>query len=1261
MTGGKETGFKDVNIVKPNSTATQNTQQAEIEEPLAGSSNVQQSPTGRSPEHMIDHWKSFLAVSSKEPSKNLQQNISPKTQTSQLSDISQSQHNKDQQYNYSNVGTIISLPNNTVQFQKSETSPVNIVTSHENRTLTVDPKQYGNPDYQVHTAGKFQNHDINTRHQSITFANSSSQPESNVSSPEHRLVIAENIEQSVVPTKKTKSNVNWNMEKLVQNDADMSTEKNKILTNLHNNESKLHQGILKSTQPAKEQHNRSYFYGSQGGQQISEPEKRVNLMFKQPAQQHDMNTSVQDQRNLQKTNYQSPPFTLATPQNIHQMQLQSQYLYSAHQPSQTHGQQPPNHENNYPNLQVNQEQYTPHNPFQQPKYLPNLPNQQPHNPPSIVNQHNQYPPNTSNQTLQYQSNLPNQQLQYQHNLPNQQLQYQTDTTNQHPQYSPNTPYQQVQYSPNMANQQLMCSPITANQQLQNTPTNTAYQHLQHAPTNTANQQLQHAPQNTDNQQLQHAPQNTGNQQLQHAPQNTGNQQLQHATPKHTAYQKLHSPPNTANQKLQHSPTNTVNQQLQHAPPNTGNQQLQNAQPKQTAYQKLQHAPPKTANQQPQYSQNTANQQLQYSPNTGNQQLQHTSMHMANQQPPYSPNTAYQQLSNTLKKQPPYSPNTADQSQLYSSNITSQQLLYSPAKVEQQLPYPENISSQQFGFHEQYPPNKANEEQVSQLKHESFNKNIADQQDFQQSGQKHESFNTDQPLTQDNHHQQVAKIERGQHGQNRIEIHHSNLNMQPTAQQIQNQQTQVQKSSLVSQELQHTQTQNGSLYAHAALSPFTKQTRSTGGTVEAENQHAGQRSTILDVKVTDDHKKEKIQSQKRKIQSKHTTKDSIQKIELDFIASPPVLFTPEYLMLKIPKQETTNAKAVSNEIHKRRGQSPVDGSESLEAGPVKKLKLEEVRISTANIDQYPESEFRRSVQINKRGFKKYLLSKYEEDKRMIAHSKTKIQCEKTGPPPNKDSVLHATSNIPLKRTYASCDLAPKGPTPDCVGNSINEHFAMSVANKENTKISRNDINVMFDKEKNTESSKLCNEQSSVLEPILSDLENTSTSFPTENGSEISLNQIRLDLAMSSDSSVASDHEKSFKNDNASQGRIRSDPCSEIADCADSGHLLGHEDISTNSRDKNNHTSSKPVTVISTFFSQITNQTILKSFNQGRNVGFLIDFNPRRFGIVEHEDHHEQNFNAIPAKPTFSYRKMTENQRWNNLLAVRNTAQKFTQTV
>lgn len=268
--------------------------------------------------------------------------------------------------------------------------------------------------------------------------------------------------------------------------------------------------------------------------------------------------------------------------------------------------------------------------------------------------------------------------------------------------------------------------------------------------------------------------------------------------------------------------------------------------------------------------------------------------------------------------------------------------------------------------------------------------------------------------------------------------------------------------------------------------------------------------------------------------------------------------------------------------------------------------------------------------------------------MLAHSITKIQCEKPGPPPNNDSVLYASSNIPLKRTYASCDLAPKSPAPDDICETTNEHTAS------NTKLSRNDINILLDKEITTASPKQHNEQSCVQKPSLANLDSTSTSFPTENGSEISLNQIRLDLTMSSDSSVASDTEKSLKND-VSQ-------CSEIADCTDSRHLLGHDD-STNARDKNNHTSIKPVTVLSTFFSQSTNQMILPSFDLARNVSFLIDFKPRRFGIIEHEDHLGQNFNAIPAKPTFSYR-MTQNQRWNNLLAVRNTAllyQKFTQTV
>lgn len=274
--------------------------------------------------------------------------------------------------------------------------------------------------------------------------------------------------------------------------------------------------------------------------------------------------------------------------------------------------------------------------------------------------------------------------------------------------------------------------------------------------------------------------------------------------------------------------------------------------------------------------------------------------------------------------------------------------------------------------------------------------------------------------------------------------------------------------------------------------------------------------------------------------------------------------------------------------------------------------------------------------------------------MLAHSITKIQCEKPGPPPNNDSVLYASSNIPLKRTYASCDLAPKSPAPGGICETTNEHTALSVGNKDNTKLSRNDINILLDKEITTASPKQHNEQSCVQKPSLANLDNTSTSFPTENGSEISLNQIRLDLTMSSDSSVASDTEKSLKND-VSQ-------CSEIADCTDSRHLLGHDD-STNARDKNNHTSIKPVTVLSTFFSQSTNQMIFPSFDLGRNVSFLIDFKPRRFGIIEHEDHLGQNFNAIPAKPTFSYR-MTQNQRWNNLLAVRNTAllyQKFTQTV
>ncbi|XP_076100809.1 uncharacterized protein LOC143069645 [Mytilus galloprovincialis] len=1045
MAGGKETGFKDFNIVKPNSPATQNSPHAEIEQPTAGSSNVQQSPT-----------------------------------------------------------------------------------------------------------------------------------ESNVSSPEHRLVIAENIEQSLVPTKTPKSNVKWNIEKLVQNDDDMSLEKNKILMNLHNDERKPPQGILKSTPSIKEQHNRPYLYGSQKGQQISEPEKRVNLMFKQPAQQRDLNKSVQEQRNLQNI-HQSPSSPLATPQNVHQMQPQSQYLYSANQPSQTHGQQPAYHENNYPNLQVNQQQYTPNNAYQQPKYPQNIQNQQLQNPPSIANQQRQCPPNSTNQPIQYQSNLTNHQLQHP-----------TDSAYQQLQFPPNTAYQQQQYSTNMTNHQILYSPNMSNQELQYTPPNTANQQSQFS-FNPANQQLPYSS-NMARQQLQFSP-NTGNKHLQYSS-NMDNQQS-HV---HVYSQKM------TNHQLQHTPSKTADQHLQHSPIK--------------------------ADQQTSYSKNTVNQKLKYT--------QH----------------------NTTKQ----SQDTADQQQLYSSNMTCQQPPYSPEKVNQTHQYSQNISRQPFGSREQYPPNKDNEEhvQVSQLKHESFNKSIADQQDFQQSGQKHESFYTDQPLTQDHHPQQVAKVERAQQEQNRIENHHPNLGNQPTAQHIQNQHTEVQTSSLASQRLQHTPTQNGSIYAHAAISPYTKQARSTGETVIAENQHAGQISTIPNAKETDDNKKEKIQSQKRKALPACKMKDSKQNIELDFIASPPVLFTPEYLMLKIPKQEKSNSKAVSNEKNKKRSQSPVDGSESLESGPVKKLKLEEARICTASIDQYPESEeSRRNVQIHKRGFKKYLLSRYEEDKRMLAHSITKIQCEKPGPPPNNDSVLYASSNIPLKRTYASCDLAPKDPAPDGVGNKTNERIALSVGNKENTKISRNDINVVLDKETNTESPKQCNEQSSVQEPILSDLDNTSTFFPTENGSEISLNQIRLDLTMSSDSSVASDTEKSLKND---VSQCSGDQCSEIADCTDSTHLLGHDD-STNARDKNNHTSIKPVTVLSTFFSQSTNQMILPSFDQGRNIGFLIDFNPRRFGIIEHEDHLEQNFNAIPAKPTFSYR-MTQNQRWNNLLAVRNTAllyQKFTQTV
>ncbi|XP_052079266.1 uncharacterized protein LOC127717593 [Mytilus californianus] len=1080
MSGGKEAVFKDVNIVKPNSKATQNSQQTEIEQPTAGSSNVQQSPKGRSPEHMIDHWKSFLAVSSKEPPKKLQQNVSPKTQTSQLSDITQSLHNKGEQYSSSNVGAIISIPNNTVQFQKSETSPVNIATSRGNRIITADQNQYGIPEYQVHTAGNFQDQNINLRQQPITFINSSPQPESNVSSPEHKLVIAENIEQSLVPTKSVsptktpKNNVKWNMNKLVQNDDDMSTEKNKILTNLHNDESKPHHGILKSTQPAKVEDNRSYFHGSQRGQQISEPGNRVNLMFKQPIRQHEIYKSVHEQQNAQTMNYQSPSPQPANPQNVHQIQPQSQYLHSVHQPDQIHGQQPNKRENNYPNLQINHEQYTPHNPYQQLKYPPNMPNQQQQN----LHQQLQYPPYTTDQPLQY---LPN--------LANQQLQYQTETANQQLQYSPNTSYQQLQYSSNMANQQLFYSPSTANQQQQYTP------------------------------------------------------------------------PNTANQQAQYSHD--------------------------------------TANQQLPYSSNMASQQLHYSPNTGNQNLQYTSLNMANQQ-----------------------------------------LQYPPKIVDQQLQYPQNMSSQLFGSREQYPPNKANEErvQVLQPKHESFNKNRDDQQDFRQSGQKHESFYPDHQLTQDNYYQQDAKIERGQQGKNRIEIYHPNLNNQPTARQIQNQQTEVQTSSLSSQKLQHTPTQNGSIYAL----PFTQPIRCTGQAATADIQHAEQRSTIPNAQAAEYHKKENTQSQKRKLQQKRNKNDNTQKIELDFIASPPVLFTPEYLMLKIPKQETSNAKAVSNEKNKKRDQSPVDGAESFKSGPVKKLKLEEVRISTANIDQYPESEVsRRSAQIYKRGFKKYLLSRYEEDKRILVHSKTKILCEKSSPPPNKESIIHASSNIPLKRTHASCDLAPKDPEPD--DKKPIKNVQMSVGNKE-------DINLLLDKKTNRESAKQQSEQSVGQEQILEDLDNITTSIPTENESDVSLDQIRLDLAMSSDSSMASDHESSSKNNITSRD---SDTCSETADCANSRYL-GHEDNSSNARDKNNHTSSKPVTVISTYYSQITNHQILPSFDQGRNVGFLIDFKPRRFGIVEHEDHQGLNFNAIPAKDTFSYRIMPHDPPWNNLSALRKTA-------
>ncbi|CAC5396097.1 unnamed protein product [Mytilus coruscus] len=982
MSGGKEAGFKDVNIVKPNSKATQNSQQTEIEQPTAGSSNVQQSPKGRSPEHMIDHWKSFLAVSSKEPSKKIQQNVSPKTQTSQLSDIPQSLHNKGEQYGSSNVGAIISLPDNTGQLKKLKTSPVNIATSHGNRIITADPNQYVIPEYQVHTAGNFQDQNINLRQQPITFINSSPQPESNVSSPEHKLVIAENIEQTLVPkklvspTKTPKTNVKWNMNKLVQNDDDMSTEKKKILTNLYNDESKPHHGILKSTQPAKVEHNHSYFHGNQRGQNISEPGKRVNRMFKQPVQQHEIYKSVHEQQNVQTMNYQSQSSQPAYPQNVHQIQPQSQYLHSVHQPDQIHGQQPNKRENNYPNLQINHEQYTPHNPYQQLKYPPNMPNQQLQYSSNIANQQLQYPPNTTYQPLQYQSNLANQQLQYP-----------TDTANQQLQYLPNTANQQLQYSSNMANQQLFYSPNTANQQQQYTPSN-------------------------------------------------------------------------------------------------------------------------TANQQPQYSHNTANQQLPYPSNMASQQLQYS----------YSPNTGNQQLQYT------------------SLNTANKQLQYPPKIANQQLQYPQNISSQHFGSREQYPSNKANEEhvQVLQPKHESFNTNRDDQQDFRQSGHKHENVYSDHQLTQDNYPQQFAKIERGQQGKNRIESYHPNLNNQSTARQIQNQQTEVQTSSLSSQKLQHTPTQNESIYAYAALSPFTQQVRSTGEIVTVDNQHAGQRSTILNAQVADDHKKGNTQSQKRKLQQKRNTKDNTQKIELDFIASPPVLFTPEYLMLKIPKQETSNAKAVSNEKNKKRGQSPVDGAESLESGPVKKLKLEEVRISTANIDQYPESKVsRRSAQICKRGFKKYLLSRYEEDRRMLAHSKTKILCEKSSPTPNKE-----------------------------------------------------------------ESAKQQSEQSVGQEQILEDLDNITTSIPTEDESEISLDQIRLDLAMSSDSSMASDHETSSKNNITSRD---SETCSEKADCANSRHL-GHEDNSSNARDKNNHTSSKPVTVISTYYSQITNHQILPSFDQGRNVGF-----------------------------------------------------------
>lgn len=882
MAGGKETGFKDFNIVKPNSPATQNSPHAEIEQPTAGSSNVQQSPTGRSPEHMIDHWKSFLAVSSKEPSKNskLQQNVSSKTQTSQLSDIPNSQYNKSEQYSYGNVGTIISLPNNTAQFQNSETSPVNIVTSRGNQIFTVDPNQYVNPECQVLTTGNFQDQNTSLQKQPITFFNSSPQPESNVSSPEHRLVIAENIEQSLVPTKSVsprktpKSNVKWNIEKLVQNDDDMSLEKNKILMNLHNDERKPPQGILKSTPPIKEQHNRPYFYGSQKGQQITEPEKRVNLMFKQPAQQRDLNKSVQEQRNLQNI-HQSLSSPLASPQNVHQMQPQSQYLYSAHQSSQIQGQQHSKRENNYPNLQVNQQQYTPNNAYQQPNYSQNIQNQQLQNPPSIANQQRQCPPNTTNQRIQYQSNLTNHQLQHP-----------TDSANQQLQFLPNTAYQQQQYSTNMTNHQILYSPNTSDQQLQYTPPNMANQKSQFS-FNPVNQQLPYSS-NMARQQLQFSP-NTGNKHLQYSS-NMDNQQSQ----VHVYSQKM------SNHQPQHTPSKTADQLLQHSPIK--------------------------ADQQTPYSTNTVNQKLQYT--------QH----------------------NTTKQPSPQSPDTADQQQLYSSNMTCQQPPYSHEKANQPHQYSQNISRQPFGSRKQYPPNKGNEEhvQVSQLKHESFNKNIIDQQDFQQSGQKHESFYTDQPLTQDHHPQQVAKVERGQQEQNRIENHHPNLGNQSTAQHIQNQHTEVQTSSLASQRLQHTPTQNGSIYAHAAISPYTKQAKSTGETVIAENQHAGQISKIPNAKETDDKKKEKIQSQKRKALQACKMKDSKQNIELDFIASPPVLFTPEYLMLKIPKKETSNSKAVSNEKNKKRSQSPVDGSESLESGPVKKLKLEEARICTASIDQYPES-------------------------------------------------------------------------------------------------------------------------------------------------------------------------------------------------------------------------------------------------------------------------------------------------------------------